>query len=486
MTSTIKVNNIQNQCGANIINESANTITLGASGDNIVLGAGATQSGFGRTGTVDWDTTAKTASFTAVSGNGYFVNTTSGAVTVTLPAGSAGDIVSLADYAATWQTNAVTVTPNGTDKIGGVNADASLITEGQSVTFVYTDSTQGWINTMDSTSNVRGNAFIQATGGTETTCGDYKIHTFTGPGTFTVTGVAQCAANNNVCYMVVAGGGGAGVGGGGAGGIRFLVDTTKGIPMSTSPSQPRNGYGSPTPSGSLITASVQSYPITVGGGGAGGPGAGSKGNNSVFSTVTSSGGGGGAVCNTAPTFPTFSPGGSGGGAPAEPLSPSTPAGSNGNTPPVNPSQGSPGGASSDVNVNSVGYGGGGGFMAAGANGSSGVSCGQGNAGAGGIGGGFPTGLIKSCGGTPGPVGSERYFGGGGGGGAQFNPNPGGTDLNNGGAGGSGDGTAGLSSGTQPYMIATANTGGGGGGGSNNGGAGGTGGSGIVIIRYKYQ
>ena len=43
---------------------------------------------------------------------------------------------------------------------------------------------------MDSTSNERGNAFIVATGGTESTCGNYKIHTFTGPGTFTVSGTA--------------------------------------------------------------------------------------------------------------------------------------------------------------------------------------------------------------------------------------------------------------------------------------------------------
>ena len=95
MTSTIKVDNIQDQDGNNIINENANTITIGASGDTIQLAAGASQTGFGRTGTVDWDTTAKTASFTAVSGNGYFVNTTSGAITVTLPAGSAGSIVLL-------------------------------------------------------------------------------------------------------------------------------------------------------------------------------------------------------------------------------------------------------------------------------------------------------------------------------------------------------------------------------------------------------
>ena len=86
MASTIKVNNIQNQCGANIVNKCSTTITLGASGDTIQLACGASQTGFGRTGTVNWDTTAKTASFTAVSGNGYFVNTTSGAITVTLPA----------------------------------------------------------------------------------------------------------------------------------------------------------------------------------------------------------------------------------------------------------------------------------------------------------------------------------------------------------------------------------------------------------------
>ena len=85
MTSTIKVDNIQNQCGANIINESSNTITIGASGDTVTLASGASQSGFGRTGTVNWVTTKKTANFTAVSGEGYFCNTSGGAFTLTLP-----------------------------------------------------------------------------------------------------------------------------------------------------------------------------------------------------------------------------------------------------------------------------------------------------------------------------------------------------------------------------------------------------------------
>ena len=131
MTSTIKVDNIQDQDGNNIINENANTITIGASGDTVSLASGASQTGFGRTGTVDWDTTPKTASFTAVSGDGFFCNTTSSAFTATLPAGSAGGIVSFADYAATWDTNNLTVTPDGTDKIGGVNVCVFLKTEGQ-------------------------------------------------------------------------------------------------------------------------------------------------------------------------------------------------------------------------------------------------------------------------------------------------------------------------------------------------------------------
>jgi len=189
MTSKIKVDNINKVSDdSNIIKKCGTTITLGASGDSIALASGASQTGFGRTGTVDWITTPKTATFTAVSGEGYFCNTSGGAFTVNLPAGVAGAIVSLADYAATWQTNVLTVSANGSEKIGGNTNDVALSTEGQSVTLVYVDSTQGWINTMDSTSNVRGSNFITATGGNcTTTCGDYKIHVFTGPGTFAVS-----------------------------------------------------------------------------------------------------------------------------------------------------------------------------------------------------------------------------------------------------------------------------------------------------------
>ena len=119
MTSTIKVDNIQNQCGANIINESSNTITIGASGDTVSLASGASQTGFGRTGTVDWNTTKKTASFTATNGDGFFIDTSSGAITMTLPASpSAGDIVSFKDYANTFDTNNLTIGRNGSPIAG--------------------------------------------------------------------------------------------------------------------------------------------------------------------------------------------------------------------------------------------------------------------------------------------------------------------------------------------------------------------------------
>ena len=117
MTSTIKVNTIQNTCGADIIKESSNTITLGASGDTITLASGASQTGFGRTGTVDWQTTIQTSTFTASNGEGYFVNTTSGAITVNLPAGTAGSIVSIKDYLGTFSSNNCTVSANGSQKI---------------------------------------------------------------------------------------------------------------------------------------------------------------------------------------------------------------------------------------------------------------------------------------------------------------------------------------------------------------------------------
>ena len=115
MASTIKVNNVQASDGGNIVNQCGTTITIGASGDTINLASGASQTGFGRTGTVDWNTTPVTATpTTATSGTGYFINSTGGAKTLNLPASpSAGDIVSVKDYAGTASTYAITIGRNG-------------------------------------------------------------------------------------------------------------------------------------------------------------------------------------------------------------------------------------------------------------------------------------------------------------------------------------------------------------------------------------
>jgi hypothetical protein len=496
MTSKIKVDNINKVSDdSNIINKCGTDITMGQNGDTVIIPNGVTEQvqsggaiqvqsggsltiasgatitnngtavGLGRTGTVDWITTPKTATFTAVSGEGYFCNTSGGAFTVNLPAGVAGAIVSLADYAATWQTNAVTVSPNGTDKIGSVNVDVTLSTEGQSVTFVFVDSTQGWINTMDSTSNVRGANFICASvsgaGNSIATVGGCKVATFTGPGTFTVNSVADCSANNEISYIVVAGGGGGGGRHGGAGGAGgFREDKSPVTPYTASP---LDGAGP-------ITVTAASFPITVGGGGTAGnrnPGsAGTNGANSVFSTITSTGGGRGYTYATGNPGTGGQPGGSGGGGGHTQCS-GIPGGA-GNTPPVSPSQGNNGGSGTGGPYDYSGGGGGG----ATANGATAPSVGGGAGGAG---------ATTSINGTP----TGRAGGGGGG---NYNVAPGGAGAATDGGGAGGGGPPGSPT---TATAGTANTGGGGGGygGTNPGNpsptcTGGNGGSGVVIIRYK--
>ena len=430
--SEVKVNKIspRTACG---------TVTLGDSGDTIALGSGATQTGFGRTGTVDWQTgSIKTSTFTAANGEGYFADTSSGAFTMNLPAGTAGNIVSVVDYTNTFQTNNLTLTPNGSQKIGGVAASEALSTEGQSVTFVYVDDTEGWKNVQDSTSNVTGNAFLQASGGTVSCSGDFKIHTFTGPGTFTVN-VAASSGPNNVDYLVVAGGGGGGGryhgAGGGAGGHR-------------------TSFPSPSCNAGAFPVSVQGYPIQVGGGGAAGgnDAKGTSGVNSVFSTITSAGGGGGANYNVCSGDGVA--GGSGGGGSTTGGSAS---GGAGNTPSTPVSQGNNGGTGTAHSPPNFGGGGGGGIGATGSNGTSSVG------GAGGAG------SANSITGSP-------VTRAGGGGGSAYSSNP---ASGAGGTGGGGAGTA-----TSTGGAGTDNTGGGGGGAGDTGGTAGAGGSGIVIIRYK--
>jgi hypothetical protein len=461
--SKIEVNAIEPQCGTNL--------TVGASGDTITFPTGTTivnngsQTGFGRTGTVDWQTgSIKTANFTATSGEGYFCNTTSGSFTLSLPAGSAGAIVSVQDYNNTFNTNSLVVDPNGTEKINGgaAGASVSLSTEGEGVTLVYIDSTVGWRSVQDNNYNTVGSNFVIATGGTVTTCGDCKIHTFTGPGTFSVTSSGS-PTNSVVSYTVVAGGGGGGSGSGGAGGGGGGGFREYKSPVTPYTASPLDG----NPGGTEISVTAQGYPITVGGGGLGTPactpdsGCATSGSNSIFSTVTSAGGG---AAGSSPTnCGAGVAGGSGGGGRYSGN------GGAGNTPPVSPAQGFGGGNS--VNSGRRGGGGGGGATEAGVNGTT-SSQGRGGAGA-------PTQISGSA---------LAYAGGGGGAGW-----PGGSPAmppglaNNGspcGTGGSGAGSP------TAATDGTTNRGGGGGGSGNPGapgsGTAGNGGSGIVIIRYKYQ
>ena len=423
--SKIKVNEIENRTGS--------TLTLGKSGTTVTLACGATQTGFGRAGSVNWCSTIYTNSpgtVTATSGKGFFLNTTSGAITINLPSSpSFGDIVAIKDYADTFDSNNVTVGRNGS-KIGGICADANLSTEGQSVTLVFTDSTRGWLNVNTD----------------ETIKGTY-----------------------NVRYTVIAGGGGGGVGssgrygggGGGGGGLRTIACKTFEVTTGTG------------------------FPITVGGGGAQGDPStvqGGSGTPSVFSTITGAGGGGGGgesgpTPNDSPLLGGLSGGSGGGGSGAgTPRSCAAMAGGAGNTPPVSPPQGNNGG--NGTKTGAQGGGGGGGLGAVGTN-----AC-SAEAGDGGIGavnaifGSAPQGPSY---GTPGPA-PGRYFSGGGGGGSY------GTGPNNTGTGGSGGGGAGgaAHSSGNPGTAGTANTGGGAGGASSGpggGGSGGLGGSGLVIIRH---
>jgi len=465
--SEIKVNKIspRTNCG---------TTQLGDSGDTFTIPAGATitnngtANGFGATGAVNWQTTVKTSGFTATAGEGYFVDTTSGAISVNLPAGTPGAVVGFSDYAQTFDTNACTLVQNGSDKIAGDTVNAELQTEGIAVTLVFVDSTKGWIVTDSGLQSDAPNpTFITATGGTVTTvCTNFKVHTFTGPGTFTVCSVGNSAGSNTVDYLVVAGGGGGGSngGGGGAGGYRFTNGTASGC-FTTAPA-PLAPLGV-----SALPVSAQGYPIVVGGGGATpGPSpfashTGGSGQTSSFAGISSAGGGGGGSQNGG--FQIGGNGGSGGGGgQADDPSPcgGYSGGNNqgtGNTPPVSPPQGNPGGRGSTHCTQGAGGGGGAGAVGSNAN-PTGSPATPSTGGAGGAG-------ITSC-----ITGSPVARGGGGGGSGAAGQ----------GAGGAGGGGAAANPG--PGVAGTANTGGGGGGSHPTSHQGNTGGSGIVIIRYRFQ
>jgi hypothetical protein len=327
---------------------------------------------------IAWQSSVKTSGFTATAGEGYFCNTTSAGFTVTLPATpTAGQQIALVDYAGTFDTNALVISPNG-GKIESGTANLQLSGEREGVTLVYIDSTQGWL----ATSGINE--------GTD----------------------ALSPETYSIDFLVVAGGGGGGAyrgGGGGAGGYRASTQSA-GV-------------------GTVIT-------VTVGDGGAGGNTGlnGSSGSNSSISgsgltTITSAGGGFG---NGAGSPPNGGSGGSGGGGQSSnPLA----LGGAGNTPSTSPSQGNNGGngAGSPYSPN-YGAGGGGGASAVGSVGTTTAGGNGGNGTASSITGSSVTRAGGGGGGTYAGPSSTGGTGGGGNSPANSNGDAGTTNLGGGGGG----------------------------------------------------
>ena len=215
---TIEIDGVNNTLKTDKIEpQSGTALQVGASGDTITLPSGATlniagtisnsgtATGFGA---IDWQTSdIKTGNFSAVAGKGYFVNTTSSAITVSLPAGSAGAIIGFVDYAGTWDSYSMILSANGSEKIQGSTTDANLSADRGALEIVYVDSTQGWVITASNDAAATQPAYITATGGTITTDGDFKVHTFTGNGTFAVTCAGNPAGATTADWLIVAGGG---------------------------------------------------------------------------------------------------------------------------------------------------------------------------------------------------------------------------------------------------------------------------------------
>ena len=414
-TRTILDGTIQNQdISGSLTNAKLANSSISVNGTSLSLGGSTSVTPF-----LDWQAVTVadgSTTLTAEAGKGYFLDTNTGVIEVFLPTSpSRGDTIGLVDYGGTFATNKLIINTGGKLIDSTTGPDFKVETNNAIVELVYIDDNKGWQvilnqaagttpdNALDTGGGYDTTTFIQATGGTITTSGNFKIHTFTGDGCFVVSSIGNPAGGpNNVDYLVVAGGGAGGTpggnssGGGGAGGLRFFLspDVT-----GCYPAKPRIG-----PAGVPVTAAT--FPITVGGGSAAkshpqpNPGT-LRGSNSVFSTITSTGGGGGGADNTQNSGAN---GGSGGGGSN---GPSGTAGS-GNTPPVSPAQGTDGGPGNPTTSPGWGAAGGGGGTTAG-------QSAQGNSGGnGGDGGGLPNAF--GCNGVP--CSGFRFYAGGGGAGAR--------------------------------------------------------------------
>jgi len=224
----------------------ANPVTGTPSSTTYLRGDGTWSTPAGGGGSyLSWQS-VQTANFTAVSGYAYPVNTTSGSVTVTLPATpSSGNYVQLTDYAGTFATNNCNINVNGS-KLNGSTGSVSISTNRESIAFVYIDSTQGWI-------------------------------AYSGFNASNPTPIVYSAS-----YLIAAGGASGGrnaPGGGGAGGLltgttSFTGGTTYSVVVGAGGTYPTSVSTQGNPG---ISSTLTGITATVGGGG-GGTGAGSGGN----------------------------------------------------------------------------------------------------------------------------------------------------------------------------------------------------------------
>tara|TARA_Y100001972_G_C7629631_1_gene315992 strand:- start:27 stop:1496 length:1470 start_codon:yes stop_codon:yes gene_type:complete len=472
-TRTIKDGTIIAQdVSGSITNAKLANSSISINGSSVSLGGSASIIVF-----LDWQAVTVadgSTTLTAEAGKGYFLDTNAGVIEVFLPSSpSRGDTIALVDYSGTFATNQLIINTGGQKIDSSTSGSEFKVTTNNSIVeLVYVDANKGWQVNLNQAAGTTPDSIltpggvyqashIVATGGTITETGDFRVHTFTGDGTFAVNfaGNGTQDSPSIVDYLVVAGGGGGGQsssggGGGGAGGFRESLaaasPTHTASPHTASPLKATTG---------ITVTTGTSYPVTVGGGGtskAPGPTSSGPGSNSVFSTITSTGGGRGG-CQVVHSNAAGA-GGSGGGAPS--ICGPNPAGA-GNTPPVSPSQGNPGGVGNSPSGQPDSAGGGGGGATA----------------TGGTGGGPKAG---GAGATTEITGSPVAYAGGGGGASRAAPEGAGP----GGTGGGGAGQAG-----GPPAVSTngsANTGGGGGGKRDGCHPLGLGGKGIVVIRYKFQ
>ena len=363
MSSIIKVNTVQDVDGNNIINENANTITIGKSGDTVQVASGASLVGAG----IEWQSTVVTgATHTASANQGIWINTTSNACNLTLPGSpSVGDQLIFSDFARTWASNAVTLTLNGSKYQGNTTPVPVYDTEGETVHIVYSGSTQGWIPindgavAMETPQNYSAEYFCVGggggggmgvpaggsagggggAGGVLTNFGGTAI-TLVGGATYTVTvGSAGAQANSppggaggdggdsilsgsgisTITALGGGGGGGQGAGSGRDGG------SGGGASRETGPTAYGSGTAPQGNRGGGANVGHPYYPGAGGGGkgavgqdaqsGGGGNGGAGEANSITGSSVTYAGGGGGAIAVTGGTPGSGGSGGGGAGAP---------------------------------------------------------------------------------------------------------------------------------------------------------------------------